>query len=77
MSKKSQLKREIADIEREIGALEQKRARSQSALMRAMLTKTKPDPADEEYFRVFSELIDNEREHLRRLAAELEELDKK
>lgn len=74
MSKKSQLKREIADTEREITALEHKRERSQSALMQAMLAKTKPNPEDEEYFRVFSALIDNAREHLRQLYVALEEL---
>ena len=77
MSKKSQLKREIADSEREISALEHKRERSQSALMHAMLSKTKPSPEDEEYFRVFSTLIDNEREHLRQLYAALDELNGK
>lgn len=74
MSRKSQLKREISDCEREITALEHKRERSQSALMRAMLAKQKPDPQDEEFFRVFSALIDDSRKHLRELLAELEEL---
>lgn len=77
MSKKSQLKKQIGDSEREIAALERKRERSQSALMRCMLSGAKPDPMDEEYFRVFSTLIDNEREHLRSLYAELEALKKK
>lgn len=66
MSKKGQLKKAIADSEREITALEQKRERSQSALMHAMLMKVKPNPEDERYFKVFSQLIDNEREHLDR-----------
>ena len=74
MSKKGQLKREIADCEREISALEHKRERSQSALMRAMLAKQKPDPQDEEFFRVFSALIDDTRTRLRALIAELEQL---
>lgn len=74
MSKKSELKKQIADTEREIEALENKRARSQSALMRAMLTNQKPDPMDEKYFKVFSNLIDEEREKLRKLLAELQNL---
>lgn len=74
MSKKSDLKRAIADSEREISALEQKRARSQSSLMQAMLTHTKPNPQDEQYFNAFTTLIDNERKHLRSLYAELEAL---
>ncbi len=77
MSKKSQLKRAISDSEREIAALEQKRARSQSALVTAMLTKKPANPQDEEFFRVFSTLIDRERAHLRQLNAELESLTKK
>lgn len=76
MSKKGQLKRAIDDLEREIVALERKRERSQSALMRAMLTGTKPSPEDEHYFNVFSQLIDEARENLRVLYAQLEELKK-
>ena len=77
MSKKGQLKKEIDDCEREIRAYEQKRERSQTALIRAMLSGTKPSPEDEQYFNVFSNLIDEEREKLRRLYAELEELKRK
>lgn len=77
MSKKSQLKREIDECEREIRAYEQKRERSQTALIRAMLSGTKPTKEDEQYFNVFSNLIDEEREKLRRLYAELEELKNK
>ncbi|MCH5165311.1 MAG: hypothetical protein J1G01_02805 [Clostridiales bacterium] len=76
MSKKSQIKRAIEDCEREIEAYEHKRARSQTALMRAMLAGTKPSPEDEQYFNVFSNLIDQERDRLHQLYAELEELKK-
>lgn len=78
MSKKSRLKKAIEDSEREIEALEQKRERSQIAVMRAMLEGTKPSPEDQHYFLTFSTLIDNERENLRRLYMELSGLkDKK
>ncbi|MDE6293714.1 MAG: hypothetical protein K2L88_03730 [Clostridiales bacterium] len=77
MSKKSQLKREIDDCEREIRAYEEKRERSQTALIRAMLAGTKPSKEDEQYFNIFSDLIDKEREKLRMLCAELEALKKK
>lgn len=77
MSKKSQLKKAIGDSEREIAALEAKRNRSQSALMTAMLAGKKPNPEDEKYFKVFTTLIDNERENLKKLLAELDELKKK
>ena len=77
MSKKGQLKRAIQDSEREIEALEMKRERSQMAIMRAMISGQKPSPEDLQYFNVFSTLIDNERENLRSLIAELESLKKK
>lgn len=77
MSKKSQIKKAMEDCEREIEAYEQKRARSQTAIMRAMLAGTKPSPEDEQYFNVFSNLIDEQRENLRRLSAELEDIKKK
>lgn len=76
MSKTRDLKRAIDDSEREIVALEQKLARSQSSLMRAMITGKKASKADEEYFKVFSALIDQEREHLQKLYAELDALKK-
>lgn len=74
MSKKGQLKKAIDDSEREIEALEAKRERSQIAVMRAMLEGTKPSPEDQQYFLTFTNLIDQEREHLRSLYRELEEL---
>lgn len=77
MSKKSQLKKAIDDSEKEIEALEQKRERSQVAVMRAMVAGVQPEPEDMQYFTVFSQLIDNERENLRKLYAELNDLKKK
>lgn len=74
MSKKGNLKKEIANLEKEIEALEKKRARSQSAIMTAMIKKVQPDPMDEEYFRVFSALIDSSRETLRQRMEELDSL---
>ena len=77
MSRKRQLKKEIDDLENEIEALEQKRERSQIAVMRAMIAGTKASPEDEQYFEMFSALIDKDREQLRKLYAELESLKKK
>ena len=77
MSKKSQIKKAIDESEREIEALERKRERSQIAVMRAMMAGVKPSPEDAQYFEVFSTLIDQERENLRKLYAELDELKKK
>lgn len=76
MAKKRDLKKAIEESESEITALEQKLSRSQSALMRAMITGKKASKEDEEYFKVFSALIDQEREHLRQLYAELDALKK-
>ena len=77
MSKKSQLKKAIDDCEREIRAYEQKIERSQNALVRALLKGVKPAPEDEQYFEVFSNLIDNARDRLRNLYAEYNALNKK
>ena len=74
MSRKSELKKAIDDKEREIEALEKKRARSQSALMTAMLTNTKPKKEDVDYFSTFTALIDKERDELRKLYKELTDL---
>lgn len=76
MSRKSELKKEIGDCEREIVAYEQKRERSQTAILRAFLAGTKPSKEDEQYFNLFSNLIDEARERLRGLYAELESLKK-
>ena len=75
MSKKSDLKREISESEKEIETLEKKRMRSQSALLEAYLNNTSPNESDREYFKIFSTLIELERKNLRQLNEELEKLD--
>ena len=77
MSKKSELKKAIAESEKEIDELEKKRGRSQSALLEAMLNHTDPKKNDEEYFRTYSSLIELERKKLQSLRDELAALDKK
>lgn len=74
MSRKSELKKAILESEKEIEALEKKRIRSQSALLEAFLNHTVPNDTDAEYFKVFSSLIELERDNLRKLTKELEEL---
>ena len=74
MSKKRDLKKAIAETESEIEALEKKRARSQSVLLKAVVLKQEPNPTDVEYFRVFTDLIDERRETLRKLLEELNNL---
>lgn len=77
LKKKRLLKKAIEDLEREIEALELKRERSQTAVMRAMLSGTEAPREDKEYFIMFSELIENERQNLRELYAELDALENK
>lgn len=74
MSRKSELKRAIADSEQEIEALEKKRMRSQSSLMEAHVNNVAPNASDVEYFKIYSNLIDLERKNLRQLKQELDKL---
>ena len=74
MSKKSVLKKAIAETEKEIDELEKKRNRSQSAILEAYLNGNRPTKADAEYFRTYSQLIQVERENLRKLKEELASL---
>lgn len=75
MSKKSDLKKAIAESEQEIADLETRRNRSQSALLQSFLDHSKPNKNDAEYYRVYSQLIDLERANLRKLIAELKKLE--
>ncbi len=77
MSKKNDLKKAIADSHAEIEKLEQKRNRSQSALLQAFLENKTPNETDAEFFRVYTQLIELERNNLRKLTAELNELESK
>ena len=74
MSKKSELKRAISESETEIETLEKKRARSQSALLEAILANAKPNVTDVEYFKLFTSLIEVERANLKKLNEELSKL---
>lgn len=74
MSKKSDLKRAILDSEKEIAELERKCGRSQTALLQSILNNTKLDEQDAQYFRVYTSLIEVERENLRKLKDELKNL---
>lgn len=74
MSKKSELKKKIAESEEEIESLERKRGRSQSALLESILEGKTPDPTEVEYFRVYTSLIDVERKNLNKLKKEMQAL---
>lgn len=74
MSKKSELKKQIEDSEREIEALESKLMRSQISVLGAILRNEEPSDVDKEYFRVYSKLIDVERENLQELYKQLKNM---
>ena len=74
MLQKSKLKKAVNASREKIVLLEQKRTRSQAALVYALLNNTTPDDADIKYFNDYTVQIENERAHLRELMAELEGL---
>ncbi len=76
MFKKLKLKREIEKSKNMISLLEQKRTRSQAALVEAILKHTSPDDKDVDFFNQFTAQIEEERERMHKMMKELEELSK-
>ncbi len=74
MANKKQLKKAIEQSREEIENLERKLGRSQVAIIEAIISHTKPDDTDVDYFRTYAALIDVERENLQKLTAELKAL---
>ena len=74
MSRKGDLKRKIAESEREIEELERKRGRSQSALLEAIINAQTPNPTDVEYFKVYTSLIEVKKKNMQKLRDELAKL---
>lgn len=74
MFKKQRLKRDIRHCRQAIDELEKKRARSQAALVSAILSNTDPDDADVDYFNKFTKLIEETRERMHALMDELSKL---
>lgn len=72
--KKSEIKKQIEETEREIEALEGKLMRSQISLLGAIMDDREPEAVDKEYFRVYTKLIEVERENLKELYRQLNEL---
>ena len=77
MFKKAKLKKAIKDCIAKIEEIEQKRVRSQAALVEAILTNTHPKDDDVDYFNHFTAQIEEERARLKDLRAELDALEKK
>ena len=65
------LRRAIRRSKRRIEMIEQRRSRSQAALVAAILSNTHPDDRDVDYFNQFTEMIENERGKLHALMEEL------
>lgn len=72
MFQKRKLRKQIRQAKENIEALEQKRTRSQAALVSALLKNEVPRDEDVDYFNHFSERIDQERERLQALTKEYE-----
>ena len=76
MFEKAKLKKAIKKSKERIAEIEQKRTRSQAALVEAILRHTDPDDRDVDFFNHFTTQIEEERGNLHRLMKELEEIEK-
>ena len=74
MFEKAKLKKAIKESKERIDSIEQKRTRSQAALVDAILRQAQPDDRDVDYFNQFTAQIDAERDNLHKLMKQLEEL---
>ena len=71
MFEKFKIRKQIKVIRQRIAFLEQKRARSQAALVDAILKKVDPNDEDVEYFNQFTGEIERLRSEMHELEAEL------
>ena len=74
MFEKFKLRRKIRSKKKMIISLEARRARSQAALVEAILTKSVPDDKDVDYFNEYTSQIDAARARMRALQEQLDEL---
>lgn len=74
MFRKVKLKKQIRACIREINILEQRRSRSQAALISAILTGTTPADDDVDYFNRYTAQINETRDRLHQLQQEYETL---
>lgn len=77
MFRKISLRKQIRRSKKTIAELEQRRSRSQAALVSAILNNETPQDDDVDYFNLFSERINRERDHLHQVMEEYESLQKK
>ena len=71
------LKSQIKKCKKHISFLEQKRYRSQAALVAAILSNTTPDEMDVEYFNNYTGQINATRDQMHEYQKQLNELNKK
>ncbi len=74
MFRKMRLKRRIRACKKTIIAIEKRRARSQAALVEAILTNTVPSDEDVDYFNTFTAQINATRDRMHAYQAELTQL---
>lgn len=74
MFRKIKLKKQIRACIREINLLEQRRSRSQAALVSAILTGTTPADDDVDYFNRYTAQINETRDRLHQLQQDYETL---
>ena len=74
MFKKWKLKKQIERSKNTIALLEQKRTRSQAALVEAILKNATPKDEDVDFFNRFTTQIEDERARMHQMMAELEKM---
>ena len=74
MFKKWKLKKQIERSKNMIELLEQKRTRSQAALVEAILNHTSPRDEDVDFFNRFTAQIEEERARMHQMMDELEKM---
>lgn len=74
MFKKFKLKKKIRYYKEQIEMLEKKRARSQAALVEAILTHTSPNDEDVDYFNNYTKQINEIRNRMHEMQSEYSKL---
>ena len=77
MFRQMRRKSKIKQCQNNIADLERRRARSQAALVEAILTHTSPSDEDVDFFNKFTAEITDQRDEMHRLQAELKKLEEK
>ena len=77
MLEKYKLRKKIRNKKKLILTLEARRARSQAALVDAILTNSVPDDRDVDFFNDYTSQIDAARERMRSLQQQLDEMESK